>query len=227
VDHLRRARLLLPFALGLALTGLAVAHVGLGPRAGVEVLGLYLVGRVLFDAPLTPLLAAFAAPGVLAALVDPTRPWWWPFVLLPAGLVVDAVPVSIGQLHRCRAVGTRAQHEEVRTRAGALVTLVSISLVGTLAFFAFGRTQLDHRNRAIEGRLDLVLGSLDGRTDDHSSVADWITLGSDVHLVRSSWDGHWLRLWFEVRTGILPTGCVTGTTGDGGWDTGSYLGPCR
>jgi hypothetical protein len=227
VDHLRRARLLLPFALGLVLTGLSVAHASLWLRAAVEVAGLYVVGRVLRDVPLGRILAALAGPGVLATLVDPARPWWWPFVLLPAGLVVDAVPVSVGQLHAARATGSRAGLDEARARAGALVTLVSVSLLGILAFFTFGRSQLDHRNHSVEGRLDVVLHSLDGRTDDRSEVAGWITLGTDVHLVRSSWDGEWLRLWFEVRTGILPTGCVTGITGEGGWDTGSYLGPCR
>jgi hypothetical protein len=226
VAPLSRSRLLLPAAVGLASTGFAATHGPLWLRLAVELLGPYAVGRVLSDVPLGRLLAALAAASVLGGLVRPSQPWWWTFALLLPGLAVLGLVVSIGQLHGRRRGGPEVAVADLRARIGALVTLISISFVGVLVFMSTSEGQLDLRAASTEGQLAGMLRAMDGAAVDRSELDDVVADNVDAPMVRSSWDGEWLRLWFEIRLGILPVRCVTGITGEGGWDTAVHTGPC-
>jgi hypothetical protein len=220
--------LVLPFAVGLAVTALAATDANVVVQLVVQLGGAYVIGRVLWDEPLGRLLAALVAAGLLAALIDHGEPWWWPLAQLPVGLVSAALPVSIGQLQGRRADGgPDAELVDLRARVGALVTLVSITLVAILVFMSVAGDQMDRRAHITDLQLELALADLDGTTLDRSDLSDWIAGEVDAALVRSTWDGEWLRLWFEVRIGLLPVRCVTGISGDAGWSTAVRTGPCR
>jgi hypothetical protein len=217
----------LPLAVGLATTALAAAHGPLWLRAGVEVVGPYVVGRVLADAPMGRLLAALSAGTVLGGLLRPSHPWWWTFALLLPGLVVLGLLVSIGQLHARRRRGdSDVGVTDLGARVGALVSLVSLTLVGVLIFMSTAGERLDLEARSVERQVSRALSLLDVTIDDRSALDRSIASVVDAPLVRSSWDGERLRVWFEVRLGILPVRCVTGI-GDGvRWSTAVHTGPC-